>query len=117
MPRLLLLVVPVVVMAACVSLKSVRAEPPGPPCVAWWAQPSNTPAYVGDYLGGGCPCPRRGDGRQVQEGTWGWDWSGWCIHRKVELLWWHGRRYQGGTGAYKTDGPEPLKRLHEGAED
>jgi hypothetical protein len=28
------------------------------------------------------------------------------IPRRVTLEWWHGRRYQGGTGAYQSDGPK-----------
>jgi hypothetical protein len=88
-------------------------RPSGPPPIAWWAQPSITPAYVGYYVGGGCPYYRHGEPRHPLEGTWGWDWTGYCFHRKVDLLWWHGRRYQGGTGAYRTDGPRPLERLHE----
>jgi hypothetical protein len=83
------------------------------PPVAHWAQPSITPAYVG----GGCPHNRGGEPRCATEGTWGWDWSGWCLHRKVDLLWWHGRRCQGGVGAYRSEGPEPLRRLHEAAEE
>ena len=77
------------------------------------AQPTNTCAYVGYYVGGGCPYGHFGEPRYPLDGTWGWDWTGWCFHRKVDLLWWHGRRYQGGTGAYKTDGPRPLERLHQ----
>ena len=89
----------------------------GPPPVARWAHPSNTPAYIGYYVGGGCPFCRHGEPRYPCEGTWGWDYSGWCFHRKVDLLWWHGRCYQGGQGAYRTEGPQPLKRLHEHCED
>jgi hypothetical protein len=115
-------------LAAGLLLSSARSDPPpeapahdhppgGPPPVAPWAIPSNTPAYIGYYVGGGCPYPHLGDGRQPQEGTWGWDFAGRCFWRKVDLLWWHGRRYQGGTGAYKTDGPRPLQRLHQAGDD
>jgi hypothetical protein len=112
-------------------LGAVRGDPPvpdgtheatheehgsfGPPPVSCLAQPSNTPAQIGYYVGGGCPCCRHGDPHHVLEGTWGWDWTGFCFHRKVDLLWWHGR-YQGGTGAYKTDGPQILHHLHEKAD-
>lgn len=74
-----------------------------PLCVSRLAQPSNTCDYDGYYVGGGAahfgdaPCP--------QEGTWGWDYFGCHFNRWVDLGWWHGRRDQGGTGAYKTDGP------------
>jgi hypothetical protein len=121
-------------LAACLWLGSARGEPPaaeappaeehasscrppGPPPLARCLQPSITPAYIGYYVGGGCPFCRLGEPRHPQEGTWGWDWTGFCFHRKVDLLWWHGRRYQGGTGAYRTDGPRPLERLHEVGEE
>jgi hypothetical protein len=76
------------------------------------ARPSETHAYVGYYVGGGSPC--LGDHRFANEGTWGWDYQGCLIPRKVFLCWWHGRCYQGGTGAYKTDGPHlPEKEADE----
>jgi hypothetical protein len=91
--------------------------PPGPPrhiehsheragypmCVSGHAKATNGPSYVGYYVGGGSAC---GDcPRRVEEGTWGWDYEGVHLPRRVWLSWSHGRRYQGGTGAYKTDGP------------
>src|SRR5262245_41675295 len=78
-----------------------------PQCVAWWARPADG-QRVGYYVGGGCPFRRCADAPHPGEGTWGWDYQGWLLPRRVILGWWHGRRYQGGTGAYKTDGP----RLH-----
>jgi hypothetical protein len=88
----------------------ILADPPlatpAPPLqpVAWWAVPSNNPHYIGYYAGGGAPL-RRSEPRGPDDGTWGWDYRGWLISRRVTLGWWHGRRYQGGTGAYRTDGP------------
>jgi hypothetical protein len=76
------------------------------------AKPGRTPAYVGYYVGGGSPCHHNGDARLPGEGTWGWDYSGSCLHRRVWLDWFHGRRYQGGTGSYRTDGSELLRSLH-----
>ena len=72
--------------------------------VAWWARPSNNHRYDGYHVGGGAAY--RGDARRPHEGTWGWDHvgGGW-FQRRVKLDWWHGRRSQGGTGAYKSDGP------------
>lgn len=70
--------------------------------VAWWAAPSETPAYSGGYIGGGRVF--KGEPRFVHEGTWGWDYEGRFLTRRVFLNWGHGRRYQGGTGAYRTDG-------------
>src|SRR5262249_25055543 len=76
-----------------------------PSCISRLARPSDTGAYDGYYVGGGSPC--RGDGHSEDEGTWGWDYFGRYWKSKVALLWSHGRP-QGGTGAYKTDGPQLL---------
>lgn len=73
-----------------------------------WVLPSDTGHYLGYHVGGGAGHPRKAESRQPDEGTWGWDYQG-LFPRRVMLGWWHGRRYQGGTGAYKTDGP----RLYE----
>jgi hypothetical protein len=92
----------------CVSVS--LADPPpesadGLPRLAWWAIPSDTGHYLGYYLGGGSGRPLAAEPRRADEGTWGWDYQGWLVPRRVMLGWWHGRRSQGGTGAYKTDGP------------
>ena len=73
-------------------------------CIARYAHPSNTPAYGGYYVGGGATF--HGDERFADEGTWGWDYFGRHLNRHIDLGWWHGARYQGGIGAYKTDGPK-----------
>lgn len=83
-----------------------------PTVVKRLAQPSSTPRNIGYYVGGGALSRRKGDGPTVEEGTWGWDYQGAVVRRRVDLLWWHGRRYQGGSGAYRTDGPH-LPQLHE----
>ena len=80
------------------------------PRLSAWALPSDTGHYVGYHVGGGCGRPHKAEPRRADEGTWGWDYQGWLIPRRVMLEWWHDRRYQGGTGAYKTEGP---KLLHE----
>jgi hypothetical protein len=72
--------------------------------VAPWAKPGRTCAYSGGYVGGGGGLFHKGP-RMVNEGTWGWDYQGWLLPRKVWLKWNHGVLYQGGAGAYKTDGP------------
>jgi len=59
---------------------------------------------MGYYVGGGLAC--RGEPRHPTEGTWGWDYEGRFFCRRIWLGWGHGRRYQGGTGAYKIDGPK-----------
>ena len=76
--------------------------------VAPWAHPSDTGRYFGYFVGGGCPFYHKADPPRCEEGTWGWDFLGGCFRRRVVLGWWHGRRDQGGTGAYQTDGPQPL---------
>jgi hypothetical protein len=74
-------------------------------------EPSMTPGGIGYYVGGGVPIGHRlayddGACRRRDEGTWGWDETG-GVHcrRRVILGWSHGRRYQGGTGSYRPDGP------------
>jgi hypothetical protein len=74
-----------------------------PPCIAWYARPGENCHYTGYYVGGGCAVG--GSHRWCSEGTWGWDYKGCCLPRRVLLYWSHGHRYQGGTGSYKTDGP------------
>jgi hypothetical protein len=76
--------------------------------VACWAVPGRTHAYDGYYVGGGAVVC--GQPRCANEGTWGWDYEGCLFRRRVWLQWNHGKRYQGGQGAYKTDGP-PLPNL------
>jgi hypothetical protein len=68
---------------------------------------SNTPHYGGYWVGGGVPI--LGENPTLEEGTFGWDYFGMTFAKRVDLNWTHGRRHQGGFGAYKTDGPR-LKR-------
>jgi hypothetical protein len=72
------------------------------------AIPSNTRYYGGYWVGGGAPI--KGDDPTLQEGTFGWDYFGMTFTKRVALNWSHGRWYQGGLGAYKTDGPRHLRR-------
>ena len=74
---------------------------------AWYAAPSDTGHYLGYYVGGGSPC--RGEAPLPCEGVWGWDYSGLHFSPRIMLLWNHGVRYQGGPGAYRTDGPQLLE--------
>ncbi len=70
-------------------------------------EPSVTSGGIGYYIGGGASFGHgKNEGPYRTEGTWGWDETGcsW-FRRRVVLGWSHGRRYQGGTGAYRTDGP------------
>lgn len=77
-----------------------------PQCVAPWAHPSYGCHEWGGYVGGGAPV--HGDCRCSHEGTWGWDYHGRLFTKRVWLGWHHGRREQGGYGAYKSDGPHFL---------
>jgi len=72
------------------------------------ALPSNTRHYGGYWVGGGLPI--KGDGPFLNEGTFGWDYFGILFTKRVDLNWSHGRHYQGGIGAYKTDGPRLQRR-------
>jgi len=80
-----------------------------PQALAGHLEPSTAPGGIGYYVGGGVPIGHKhfqDEGRTREDGTWGWDETG-GVHgrRRVILGWSHGRRYQGGTGAYRTDGP------------
>jgi hypothetical protein len=67
------------------------------------AIPSNTRHYGGYWLGGGVPVI--GAVPVAEDGTYGWDYFGILFSKRIDLRYSHGHRYQGGTGAYKTDGP------------
>jgi hypothetical protein len=76
-----------------------------PRALANHIEPSVTPGGIGYYVGGGVALGH-GHSRQRDDGTWGWDETGGQrFRRRVILGWSHGRKYQGGTGAYRTDGP------------
>lgn len=111
----------VALLPAVILTSRAFADPPSGACseqrsgysqnIAWWARPSDTGRYVGYYVGGGNPWHRHADAPTAAEGTWGWDYQGGCFRRNVILGWWHDRRYQGGIGAYRTDGPHVLPSL------
>jgi hypothetical protein len=66
---------------------------------------SATCGGIGYHVGGGVKWGH-GEGRTVNDGTWGWDETGHRrFRRRVILGFSGGRKYQGGTGAYATDGP------------
>jgi hypothetical protein len=73
-----------------------------PNTVSACAQPGRTPDYCGYYVGGGCV--RHGGPPGPLEGVYGYDYCcGPCFCHHVILNFC--ARYQGGIGAYKTDGP------------
>lgn len=77
-----------------------------PQCTSPLAGPGESRHAVGYFVGGGDRVKGwRGEERRSEEGTWGTDYGGFLIHKKIDLRWSHGRRYQGGVGAYRTDGP------------
>ena len=69
---------------------------------------SNTRHYGGYWVGGGLPI--KGEGPALNEGTFGWDYFGLTFPKRIDLNWSHGRRYQGGTLGYRTDGPRLQRR-------
>ena len=91
-----------------------------PHCVAPWAGRGISDKYSAWFVGGGEAFaklphhgrPRKANGRnQFGEGTWGLDYNGFFGKANVWLLYTRGR-YQGGEGAYATDGePELVARL------
>ena len=82
-----------------------------PQCISPLAKPTESPHELGYYVGGGArQRSHHADDRRAAEGVWGTDYRGIIIPKHVELGWWHGRRYQGGSGSYRTDGPRVLHR-------
>src|SRR5262245_38911432 len=74
-----------------------------PRCLSGHASPTDWLALRGYYVGGGTA--HGGDAPCSHEGTWGWDDTGsYHFARRVALRWSHGWRFQGGAGAYATDG-------------
>lgn len=74
-----------------------------PPCVSACARCGRTDKYALGYIGGGCVgC--RGEGRQLDEGTFGWDYAGHWRPGRVFLNWCHCGKSPP-QGPYKTDGP------------
>jgi hypothetical protein len=74
-----------------------------PECIHARALPSDTGRYHGYLVGGGAAF--RGDAPYLDEGTWGWDYSGHFFRKHVALNW-SRKRYQAGGGQYHTDGPK-----------
>ena len=82
-----------------------------------WVSPvsmvSYNERYSGGYIGGG-KFFHGGDEPCVHQGTWGWDYSPFRpMSSRIFLKWSNGRHYEGGTGAYATDGPKPMEHIKE----
>jgi hypothetical protein len=83
-----------------------------PQCVSPIAMESYNEHYSGGFIGGGKAIG--GHERCANEGTWGWDYTPFRpMSSRIFLKWSHGRHYQGGTGAYATDGPKPIEHITE----
>ena len=81
-----------------------------PQCVSRFARPTESPHEEGYSIGGGARERSVASGeRRVTEGVWGTDYAGLIIPKHTHLRWWHGERYQGGTGSYQTDGPRVVR--------
>ncbi|HUY36951.1 MAG TPA: hypothetical protein VMV69_29805 [Pirellulales bacterium] len=72
------------------------------------SRPTYTREYDAGWVGGGAGI--LGDSPRTHEGVWGRDYVGLVFPRCVWPHWLHGRREQGGSGAYKSDGPRLIKR-------
>ena len=77
-----------------------------PDCVAPYARPGYGRRYVAYYVGGGAVLSRgrtclSGEARCPHEGTFGMDYA-LCFTR-VNLAWYHGKNYQGGSGQYEPN--------------
>jgi len=88
-----------------------------PRALSGHSETSATSGGIGYHVGGGVPLGHGpGHGRYPDEGTWGWDETGFHLFRRRVILGWsHGRKYQGGTGAYRVDGhplPDPIAGFH-----
>ena len=70
------------------------------------AIPSETPHYSMGLVGGGAAV--RGEPPWPLEGTWGWDYHGGLLPKRIWLGWLHGRHPGSGARGYRTDGPRFL---------
>jgi hypothetical protein len=87
-------------------------EQAGYPLEVGMAMESYNEHYSGSYVGGGSLFGHHV--RCSDAGTWGWDYTPFRpMSSRIFLSWSHGRRYQGGTGNYKTDGPKPMEHIKE----
>ncbi len=84
-----------------------------PQDVSMIAMQSYNQHYNGGLIGGG-KGGHGGHSPTLNEGTWGWDYNLFRpASSRIFLGWSHGRRYQGGSGSYATDGPKPLEHITE----
>ncbi len=72
-----------------------------------FAKPSLSKHYSFGYVGGAASFG--GEPRFFDEGTWGVDYSGILLSKRIWLRWLHGHGEQRGAGSYQTDGPHLLR--------
>ena len=83
-----------------------------PRSLAKHLEPSTTPGGIGYYVGGGVPFGHgQAERRDATRGPGAGTRPAARISAAASILGWsHGRKYQGGTGAYRTDGPVVARR-------
>jgi hypothetical protein len=91
---------------AAARIEARRCRAGNPDCVAWYARCGYGRHYAAYYVGGGAPLcggctPVSGEPRYVHEGTFGMDYAPW--YSRVNLAWYHGKQYQGGSGQYEQN--------------
>ena len=98
-------------IAVCLVMLETRAHADDdlaragcPQQIARHAQVGYRKGYVVYYVGGGASAPK-GEPRTCDEGTFGVDYKPIVpgFRNTVALGWWHGRRWQGGTGQYEPN--------------
>lgn len=77
-----------------------------PETLGRFAKPSLNQHFSFGYVGGGATF--RGEPRVADEGTWGVDYSGILLKKRIWLQWLHGHREPRGEGSYEPDGPHLL---------
>jgi hypothetical protein len=92
--------------AAASRTEERRCRAGNPDCVAWYAQSGYGKHYAAYHVGGGAPfcggwTPISGEPRYAHEGTFGMDYAPW--YSRVNLAWYHGKKYQGGSGQYEQN--------------
>lgn len=94
----------VLMFETCAQAEDDLARAGCPQQIARHAQVGYRKGYVVYYVGGGAGAPK-GEPRTCEEGTFGVDYKPIVpgFRNTVALGWWHGRRWQGGTGQYEPN--------------
>jgi hypothetical protein len=100
-------------LANHVSAEDDLARAGCPHLISRHARVSNGNGYVAYYVGGGAHS-HQGEYRTCREGTFGVDYMPIVpgFRQGVVLKWWHGQRFQGGSGQYEPNAKvSPLPNL------